>query len=450
MLAFADLQRLRRRWPRLIVACLVAILIAFPLIVTVTRNNLIQTRVYEVNAPLNALREGDFRPVLANVPRVLGMFTVQGDATVRNNMPNRPVFPGPIWGGLFYLGVLVSLFRLRDERYALVLVWLGVMVTPSLVTIEAPNFVRTLGAMPAVMILPAVGMEWLFDRLPTNNSRFLLAGWIVIGVSAVVNLGWTSWDYFVRWREIPETQFVWQTDLRDLADWLDAKPNLKDVTIGGLSATSMDEPSLQLMLVREDLQPRWCDPGSPLGTGGGFVVPWGGGWLAIPSITPVNSGLANQVESSWGGGARLVAERFTAFRLERPERHPGPLNIGFTGGVTLYHVQMPSPEGFVPGASVALTSLWKAEEETPSSLKAFVHLVDTDGDIHVQHDGLDCPSRFWQMGDLILQSHTLNFPVNLAPGRYRVRIGLYDSDTLNSYPLLDGSTSYELETVDIP
>jgi hypothetical protein len=54
------------------------------------------------------------------------------------------------------------------------------------------------------------------------------------------------------------------------------------------------------------------------------------------------------------------------------------------------------------------------------------------------------------MGDLILQSHTLNFPVDLAPGRYRVRIGLYDSDTLNSYPLLDGSTSYELETVDIP
>lgn len=448
-LLLVDRRRLLRRWRRLVLVCLTGILIALPLIITVSRNHSIQTRVYEVNAPLNALRQGDFRPVLANVPRVLGMFAVRGDDTVRNNMPDRPVFPEPIWAGLFYLGLVVALVRLRDARYALVLVWLGAMMIPSLVTIEAPNFVRTLGAMPAVMILPAVGADWLFDRLGARGSGFVAAGRVVIGAAAFVNLGWTGWDYFVRWPAVPETQFVWQTDLRNLADWLDAKPELRDVTVGGLSATSMDEPSLQLMLVRQDLRSRWCDPGSPLGVGGGVLVPGDGGWLAVPSVTPLDPNLADMIAARWGTGERLTAQSFTAYPLEMRGDSPEGLGLEFTGGVWLLEVQRSALEQFAAGAPVTLTSGWRAGKETPSALKTFVHLADVDGVIRAQHDGLDCPSRFWRAGDLILQRHVLRLPDDLPPGRYTVRIGLYDQETLDPYPLLEGSTYYELETVDI-
>jgi hypothetical protein len=424
-------------------------LVALPLIVTVARNKVIQTRVREVNAPLNALRQGDVGPVLANVPRILGMVTVRGDATVRNNLPNRPVFPGPIWGGLFYLGLVVALSRPRDARSLLLFAWLGAMVAPSVVTIEAPNFVRTLGAMPAVMILPAVGGDWLLRRLDTWHGALVRVGWVLIGASAVVNLGWTGWDYFVRWTEIPETQFVWQTDLRDVAAWLDARPDLKDVTVGGLSNASMDEPSLQLMLTRPDLRSRWCDPGSPLSAGGGLLIPNEGGWLVVPNVVPMDADLMDGMEARWAAGERLTAQRFTAYPLQRTGREGNGLNVAFAGGVSLAEVSMPDADRFVPGATASLISRWAAGAEVAPALKIFVHLVDGEGAVRAQHDGLDCPSRFWRMGDRILQRHDLQLPDDLPPGRYAVRIGVYDPRTLAPYPSCDGASYYELATVDV-
>lgn len=450
LLGLIDRPRLRRRWRALVLACLVGALVALPLIVTIAQNDDIQTRVREVNTPLNALREGDVGPVLANVPRILGMFTVQGDATVRNNVPGRPVFPDPVWAGLFYLGVVAAFLRLRDARCALILVWLGTMVTPSLVTIEAPNFVRTLGAMPVVMILPAVGVDWLVQRVEARGMRPLAGLWAVLGVAALVNLAWTSWDYFVRWPEIPETEFVWQTDLRDVAGWLDVRPDLTDVTVGGLSNASMDEPSLQLMLDRRDLQPRWCDPGSPLSAGGGLVIPNTDGWLAVPEVVPPNPDLLDVVEAHWGIGERVTAQRFSAYPLASVGDDREGLGAAFAGGVSLEEVFMPPPDRFTSGATVRLTSRWMAGESVAPSLKVFVHLVDGEGAVRAQHDGLDCPSQFWQVGDLVLQRHDLQLPDDLPPDRYAIRMGIYDEETLDPYPLPDGSTHYELATLDLP
>lgn len=455
LLGLLDPRRLRRRWRAIALACLVGTLVALPLIVTIARNEVIQARVQEVNAPLNALREGDVGPVLANVPRILGMVTVRGDATVRNNLPNRPVFPGPVWGGLFYLGLVVALLRPRDARSLLLFAWVGAMVAPSVVTIEAPNFVRTLGAMPAVMILPAIGSDWLLRRLEllrhleTWKAELLRVGWILIGAAAIVNLGWTGWDYFVRWPEIPETQFVWQTDLRDVAAWLDARPDLTDVTVGGLSNTSLDEPSLQLMLNRQDLRSRWCDPGSPLSAGGGLLIPNEGGWLVVPTIVPLDADLLDMIGARWAAGEPLAVQRFTAYPLQRTGGERNELNAAFSGGASLTAVSMPDADRFVPGATVSLISRWVAGEEVAPASKIFVHLVDGEGAVRDQHDGLDCPSRFWRAGDLIIQRHDLQLPDDLPPGRYAVRIGMYDQETLAPYPLSDGSSYYELTTVDV-
>ncbi|MCJ7551977.1 MAG: hypothetical protein MUQ30_20090 [Anaerolineae bacterium] len=264
-----DRKRLRCYWRALLAALLLAALIAAPLAIHLLRNEEYQTRVYEVDAPLRALRQGDVGPVLANVPRLVGMFTVRGDVTERNNLPNRPVFAEPVWALLFVLGVGVALWRLTEVRYGFLLAWLAVMMSPSLVTIEAPNFVRTLGTLPAVMILLAVGAELLWQLVQRRRPGLIGLPVAILAAAFVLNLGLTVRDYFIRWPQTPEVAFVWQGDLAEVAAWLDGAPEVTSVTVGGLSTSSMDVLSLDLLMRREDVGVRWCDPGSPLGAGGG-------------------------------------------------------------------------------------------------------------------------------------------------------------------------------------
>ena len=61
---------------------------------------------------VSALQKGDAGPLLANIRDTLGMFTFRGDPVWRYNIAGRPVFD-PLVGALFYLGLLVALWRVR-------------------------------------------------------------------------------------------------------------------------------------------------------------------------------------------------------------------------------------------------------------------------------------------------------------------------------------------------
>ena len=432
---------LRQSWRPLALILLLALVVALPLTLYVLQHPDVQYRVYEVNAPLMALREGNPQPVLENLLRVLGMFSVRGDFTVRNNVPDRPVFPEVLWALLFYVGLLLSIARLRDPRYAFVLIWLGVMLSPSVVTTEAPNFVRTLGALPVVMLLPGVGAveaaKYLVDRWPfASASRWLWGGVLLILI--FLNAGLTVRDYFGRWPAIEETQFVWQTDLAAVAQTLDANPQFRDVGVAGLSNATMDAPTLALLMRREDVRLRWMDTGSPLGAGGALVIPGGGGWLFVPRIVPLNAILGRQLEAL--GAHAQVAARDTQLYQLPDDAGAGRVLATFAANVQLLDVQYVEPAATAPEGMLALLTVWRAGERPYPPLKAFVHLVDASGNLLTQHDGLDSPSRFWYPGDIIMQVHILTLPsdVQISKDDYALRVGLYNRETLEPYRLLDG------------
>jgi hypothetical protein len=399
--------------------------------------------VEEVNAPLTALRQGDPDPVLDNIPRILGMFSVQGDATERNNLPARPVFPEPVWALAFYIGLGVALWRWRTPQYALVLLWLIVMLTPSLVTIEAPNFVRTLGALPPVMILPGIGVAWCREQLARYSqigSRALAA---VMAVAFVANVGLTARDYFVRWPQIPEVGFVWQRDFVAAAAWLDAHPEIGDVTVAGLSNATMDAPSLDLLLRREDAAIRWVDTGSPLSAGGALVIPAAGGHLIVPDVAPLDATLAAYLAER--GASKQQHARFTAFELPPPA--PAATTAPWENHLA-FEKLTPISASWRAGERVTLLSHWRAVSGAHPPAKIFLHWVDAVGQIRAQHDGLDAPARFWRAGDEVVQRHTLALPGELPPGAYDLRIGLYDPATLAPYPTQDGR-DYITMTVEV-
>jgi hypothetical protein len=85
------------------------------------------------------------------------------------------------------------------------------------------------------------------------------------------------------------------------------------------------------------------------------------------------------------------------------------------------------------GGSCVVGLVWQALAELPASYHVFVHLVDGDGRIIAQADGVPAtwerPTTGWLPGEFIADDHALTLPPELPPGPLSLRVGLYDPDT---------------------
>jgi hypothetical protein len=83
---------------------------------------------------------------------------------------------------------------------------------------------------------------------------------------------------------------------------------------------------------------------------------------------------------------------------------------------------------------------WHALQAPGVDTKYFVHLLDKDGNVAVQDDGVHVkytrPSSQWQADEMI--SDLIEMPLwNLTPGEYRIAIGLTNPDTGERLPAFD-------------
>jgi hypothetical protein len=145
---------------------------------------------------------------------------------------------------------------------------------------------------------------------------------------------------------------------------------------------------------------------------------------------------------------REARQPFTAYHLSAYHSPDAQTLAAFEGDLNLMAVHAPSgsiatQDTLVPGQPLALLTVWWADASPHLPLKVFVHVVDKDGNLRAQHDGLDSPSRFWHPGDVIIQAHAVVLPENLLAGNYELRVGLYNPETLQPYPLLDGRPFFE-------
>ena len=163
-----------------------------------------------------------------------------------------------------------------------------------------------------------------------------------------------------------------------------------------------------------------------------------------------------------GDGVALEPIQVTA-----PERQftPPPLSLALNapfasaGGpliATLVGLAGPSPQpsparqgGLLPCTPAPLLPcpiplLWRAEAETPTDYRVFVHLVDAAGNIVAQSDaapaGWARPTTGWLPGEYVLDTHTLTLPATLPAGPLSLRVGLYDPDT--GQRLLSGAADF--------
>jgi hypothetical protein len=91
------------------------------------------------------------------------------------------------------------------------------------------------------------------------------------------------------------------------------------------------------------------------------------------------------------------------------------------------------PDTVKAGATVDVNLYWQALTAIKDDYTVFIHVVDADGNLVAQSDGQPqngaYPTSIWDEGEIVPDRHTLVLPPDLAPGDYRVKIGLYQLAT---------------------
>ncbi len=440
-------QKIRSQWRGLALAVLVALIVLLPLgLYTLRFPEVVLSRSGQVSIFSEEIHRGQpGATLLHHVIATMGMFTVQGDRIWRHNLALRPVWePGLALAFLWGLGTSLARIR-RDPAAALVVLWTAVMALPTLLAEDAPHFLRGVGVLPTAALFPALGLEWLSDRLAGGTPRSARRLFPQIGslglplVLFIFGLTSTCYDYFIRYRTSPLA-----------AHWFESGPVQLAGRINSLRRTGWDGARMQhgerdaiQVLVDGQLWNTWealpflvpsssvnylpLDHSGTMSPGRAFVVwpyrDWEADvlpYLPHPAYLQVERGPEAQGDrdpTPYSIATIILAEA-------RPEVPPAVAT--FEGGIVLRAALVTSAPA---GTSVALW--WDATDQITDDYTVYVHYL-RDGVRIAQHDGQPgfghLRTTLWQSGDLIRDIHPIG-SLDPDPSSDALRVGLYEANT---------------------
>lgn len=156
---------------------------------------LLSTERLHAQAPLAVLDDAIGRHVL--------MFNVRGDSNSRHHAPDYPLLDALSGLGLLMGGALL-LRGWRDWRSLFLLAALGLTVAPSLLAVNGPHAMRSIGAVAFACTIAALGWSVLLQGLRQRAGRRAaqVAGGAVVGLALLLN----GWTYF---GAMPNEPRVW-------------------------------------------------------------------------------------------------------------------------------------------------------------------------------------------------------------------------------------------------
>jgi 4-amino-4-deoxy-L-arabinose transferase-like glycosyltransferase len=469
------LRQLAARWWPLLVCFLVAALVMAPLaLYLLDRPQDTETpqREGQVDYPLVELLRGNLRPVLQNAWAILKMWNFDGERYWQLNYSHRPVYVEPISGLLFWVGAAIAVWRWKEPRYALLVLWVALGMIPSLLTSEAPSWPRTMLASPAALAFPGIAAGWIAgwthlrfgDRVRSRPLQILTQQipTLLIVVSLALTAALTYRDYLIVWPQHPRVRFAFQSSLTEALRYLDRNASSRRaVVMAGLSPHDMDPWTERVTLRRDDLDVRWVDARSAL-----VLPPDASAWFVTLDITPLDPALAR-----WAGldPALALAEgavvprggtedqdaapvyydpAYRVYALDAPRLRAEIAYAGAEAAVgsdALDPMALRAPPEFgglvrlagyrwltplKAGAPATLLTFWDLLDTGPSAtrygepaLRIFLHLLTPEQTVAAGVDVLGAAADTWQAGDLLVQLHRLNLPPQA--GTYAVEVGWY-------------------------
>jgi hypothetical protein len=307
-------SQLRGKWRQLLLFALLFVMTALPLLIFLRANPGAEFRVAEVSAPLQALRERGLATGAGERGQAArDVRLCRGSVVAGRGAGCAGVWP--VVGAVVLCWIGVTVWRWRDGRAALLLLWMVASLSPSLVTINAPSHIRAINALVILPFFPLLvfPQSWRrgqdlhkfnqpltrvkddiksevihrFPRLSTVIHQFstgffknapILA--LTIGGGVVLR---TILLTFVVWPVGGDVPFVWQTALAEMAGEMAANPE-RPAALAGWSPETLDRPSLTLLAAGEALPASHFSPQE-----GGLIVSAGARpWLLRPADLPLD------------------------------------------------------------------------------------------------------------------------------------------------------------------
>jgi 4-amino-4-deoxy-L-arabinose transferase-like glycosyltransferase len=437
----------------LLLMALVALLVAAPIVSYFATHpaNFLQRPASVALAGGENAPASPWQALAGNLPRVLGMFFLQGDANPRSNLPGRPALD-PFLAILFLVGLGWAVVRSLRGRATLAMawIWLGVMVVPTLITEHAPHFGRAVGATPAVALLCALGGRTLWQKAADPDRR-----WIEVAVVSLLAVGLatsglsTVRSYFDIWAHSPDLFYAYDVGLVEVAGQINAVPTGEDVY---LSPTAQDHFTLQFLVRR---------PFASFDGRAGLVMPPPGRAATVfvllredGASLPALQGIRPDGRVTWtmtddhgrpyAAAYHLPAQAGTDAPVPVPDRPSGAV---FDNAARLLGYSLDA-EGVTAGDSINLILYWQALAPLGEDYTVFTHLLggqnpETGGPLWAGHDGQPdgghYPTGTWQPGQVVLDVHPLTVPDDAPPGEYELEAGLYLLATMARVPASDAA-----------
>ena len=400
--------------------------------------------------------DGNFISALAaNAARVAGMFFVQGDGAWIHNLSGRPVFDWSI-APFFLVGLVVWVRKLRRPEPAAVLLmlWLPVMLVPTLLSDGAPNFSRAIGVMPALFVLPAWGFRTTYGVLRHHFShppaiQYILAA----GAAALVlaSAALTFNDYFNRFPLFPQTYYAFDRDKLDAVTALRSAATANRVFVPPLLAQHAT-----FSLLTRDAGFRSFDNGEVMvlpardpqrGMLYAFTADADPAYLEEFERTVGSLAQRNTVPDALGKPL-LIEYRIApddippageALPASLPIAPQKLIDANFNREIRLVGYRIAAPAA--GGLPYQLTLVWQALATPTHDYTLFIHLDNASNQRVSQRDRRpgngSYPTPAWVPGDIVVETYAVD-PKD-ARGPLRMSVGWYVVTTGERAPLLDAS-----------
>ncbi len=430
--------RLRRSAPWFVAGA--ALSVAPLALTTLTDPSLLLARMGQVSIVESAANQGELWGTLfRQIGRGLGMFFLQGDMIPRHNLPGRPVFDWLI-APFLLIGVIWAGWNWRRPAAAMTLLWTLLMLGPTVLAENAPHYLRAVGVLPVVFLLPAVGLEqgerWLARSVPPARTK--IAPLAMTGLLLAASLATTLRDYYGRYAADPLTAYAFQHAAVELAEEINnyAGPVwASDRFAGKWETIPYLAGDRDVHWLAEGELPQITDAPAAL-----FLWPYE---PVAPQIAALPVGIT--VQGTIGPLVKGDLEPaayplYWAYRLEpAPQFQESPL-AHFEDNIRLEMAIVADQTTSAGDAVLPVTLYWTAEESPGAEYVAFVHLVGATG-IVAQDDSVPAtgtlPTSWWRPGIWIADVHQVPMPSTHSREECEVVVGLYRSDNQERLVVLD-------------
>jgi 4-amino-4-deoxy-L-arabinose transferase-like glycosyltransferase len=396
--------------------------------------------------------------------QALGDFTVHGDANPIYNTPGKPIY-GPLLGAAFYVGLAACVYGAARGRsawqrtpYLLLLLWLPVMLIPNVLGARGvPHALRSIGLIPAVYYVPALGLTALlriaragYRRLAGRALPSTITDAAVAGVALLILVagGPGTWQTYQAWAQSRGAYYSGSASLRRAAEYLGAQdPEQASLWV----SNNTYRHTTYAAMCSNYSQLRWVSEGT-------LVFPRGEQRPALyvfDFTNPLDPVLGRYLQAATlqhrdlGPDGRTGFEAYLLPREQMDGIAPQVAASGNLGGkIALLGYDL--NERPRSGKVLDVTLYWQVLQDGERDDYAFfAHLVDDQGFRWGEETFFTYPSSQWRAGDLILYHRQIPIAAGTPPGAYRLQLGVFSASLDARLPLLGEAGQMAGTTIEV-